>query len=62
MKKIEIFDDSIGKDIIPVNIPKDYNPQVGQYIECIDGMYRVNKKIESDFRITLVVEKINDNL
>ncbi|WP_338871410.1 hypothetical protein WBJ53_25330 [Spirosoma sp. SC4-14] len=60
--KVEAFDNEIGRDIIPVNLPKDYKPVAGQLIETTDGMYVVKGYVENNMngfisRISLIVRK-----
>lgn len=59
---VEAFDDEVGKDVIPVNLPVDYKPMVGQIIETTDGKYEVKGYVENNMngfvsRISLVVRK-----
>ncbi|GAB2567823.1 hypothetical protein [Spirosoma areae] len=60
--KIEAFDDEVGRDIIPINLPTDYKPAEGQLIETTDGMYVVKGYYENNMngfvsRISLIVRK-----
>lgn len=60
--KVEAFDNEVGKDVIPINLPPDYKPIKGQLIKTTDGMYEVKSYVENNMggfvsRISLIVKK-----
>lgn len=59
---VDAFDDEVGRNVTPINLPVDYKPVVGQVIETTDGEYEVKAYVENNMngfisRISLVVRK-----